>query len=344
MTAKVSSALTSDIEKLRGWLPIDAEVKDGRPGLLWMDLRGVLFEEPFLHQTIERVKRDNAQTPERFTEFDVLLRLEKTIQPLNPTGFIFHSSRCGSTLVANACRVLADSVVVSEPYAVDKIVGRLFTDTKDSNTKELLYSLLVRSAVNVLGQRRRETDSRYFVKFSSISALQLKRLTKIWPNVPAVFIYRHPVEVMSSNLADPPAWMDLDSNRTMAAAILGVSESEVGDVSREVFCARALNRFFCAAADSMTSTLRLFNYSELSADSLIKLIKFFGVTPKAAERERITATLKSHAKDPLGMRAFTADSEFKRASASPAIWAAAKQWAMDSYNRLEEIRKGSVDQ
>lgn len=341
MTTKAPSVSAFDIEQLRGWLPIDAEIKDGRPGLVWMDLQGVLFEEPFLHQTVQRVRRENPETPEQFTEFDTLLRFEKIIQPLNPSGFIFHSSRCGSTLIANACRVLADSVVVSEPEAVDKIIGRLFTDARDSNTKELLYSLLIRGAVNVLGQSRRETDSRYFVKFSSMCVLQLTRLRKIWPDVPAVFIYRHPVEVMSSNLSDPPFWMDLENNRPMAAAMLGVSEKEIGEISREEFCARVLDQFFCAAVGGK---LRLFNYSELSAESIFELLSFFGVTPTTSERERIKATLKFHAKDPLRSRTFTADSESKRASASAAIWTAAEKWSLNSYHRLEETTQHSVNQ
>src|SRR5262249_34556786 len=112
---------------LKGWLPVDAVVVDGRPGLSWLNMSGVTLAEPFFQQTVAPVKAKNG-SDELFTEFDVLLQLEKLIDSVPPTGFIFHSSRCGSTLVANACRALADSIVLSEANAIDKLVARFITD------------------------------------------------------------------------------------------------------------------------------------------------------------------------------------------------------------------------
>src|ERR1041384_334996 len=107
---------------LKGWLPVDAVVVDGRPGLWWMEMSGIDLTAPFFHQTVERARRENRA--ERFTEFDVLLQLEKQLDSVEPTGFIFHSSRCGSTLVANACRAVSNSLVLSEASAIDKVITR----------------------------------------------------------------------------------------------------------------------------------------------------------------------------------------------------------------------------
>src|ERR1043165_8205716 len=119
--------------QLKGWLPVDAVVVDGRPGLWWMEMADVSLDEPFFQQTDDRVKKDKL-----FTEFDVLLQLKKVLESVPPTGFIFHSSRCGSTLLANACRVIANSIVLSEAPAIDKLIARFITD--DGNVKESLYS------------------------------------------------------------------------------------------------------------------------------------------------------------------------------------------------------------
>src|SRR6185503_1465228 len=118
---------------LKGWLPVDADVVEGRPGLWWMDMSGVSLSEPFFQQTVERARRESRR--ELFTEFDVLLQLEKQIEGVSPTGFIFHSSRCGSTLVANACRAISDSIVLSEANAIDKLIARFITDV-DNPIKE----------------------------------------------------------------------------------------------------------------------------------------------------------------------------------------------------------------
>src|SRR6188508_98745 len=116
------------LPNLKGWLPVDAVVVDGRPGLWWMEMADVRLDEPFFEQTVERAKQDKRR--ELFTEFDVLLQLEKTLESVPPTGFIFHSSRCGSTLVANACRALSRSIVIAEAPVLDKIASRFFTDAE----------------------------------------------------------------------------------------------------------------------------------------------------------------------------------------------------------------------
>ena len=151
---------------LKGWLPVDAIVVDGRPGLWWMEMSGIDLTEPFFQQTVERAKRDKRR--ERFTEFDVLLQLEKQLDSVEPTGFIFHSSRCGSTLVANACRAVSGSIVLSEANAIDKLIARFITDAHNP-VKESLCSVFLRGVVHALAQRRAEDVRHLFIKFACCS-------------------------------------------------------------------------------------------------------------------------------------------------------------------------------
>src|ERR671919_205551 len=162
----LSSKLRQDpvaLDVAKGWLPVDAVVVDGRPGLWWMDMSGVSLTEPFFQQTVERTKAENSQRGEQFTEFDVLMQLEKTLDSVPPTGFIFHSSRCGSTLVANACRAICNSIVLSEPNALDKLIARLITDAPQHTPKCALYSVFIRGVVHALAQRRLGTEQHLFI-------------------------------------------------------------------------------------------------------------------------------------------------------------------------------------
>src|ERR1051325_10306985 len=164
----------------KGWLPVDAIVVDGRPGLLWMEMPKVSLTEPFFQQTVERVKTENNRR-ELFTEFDVLLQLEKVLDAVPPSGFIFHSSRCGSTLLANACRAIANSIVLSEANAIDKLIARFITD--GDGVKESVYSVFLRGVVRALGQRRTGNEQHLFVKFACCSFAQIERIRRIWPRV-----------------------------------------------------------------------------------------------------------------------------------------------------------------
>src|SRR6185295_5078302 len=229
---------------LKGLLPVDAVVVDGRPGLWWMDMSGISLAEPFFQQTVERAKTDGNNRRELFTEFDVLLQLEKELDSVQPTGFIFHSSRCGSTLVSNACRAINNSIVLSEANAIDKLIVRFITDP--GNIKTSLYSVFLRGVVHALAQRRTGQEEHLFIKFGCCSFAQVEQIKRIWPNVPWLFLYRDPVETIVSNLKDVPPWL-LDNDRRVLASIVGKSSDEVAEMSLEELCARTIGSLFSTA-------------------------------------------------------------------------------------------------
>lgn len=327
----------------RGWLPVDAVVVDGRPGLLWMDLADVTFTEPFFQQTVDRARAEHPKREERFTEFDALLRLEKVIDSVAPTGFIFHSSRCGSTLLANACRSLDDSIVLSEPNAIDKLVARFITDANDP-VKESLYSVFLRAAVNALGQCRTGNERRLFIKFSCCSTSQLERITRIWPTVPWIFLYRDPVETIVSNMTTVPAWL-LDEDRRILAHVTGASPEEVARMPLEELCARSIGSFFATAhrCFSAAHTLAnpssmLLNYNQLSVPALTSILDFFKIQASNEELERIASSSRTYSKEISGARRFTPDADAKQRVASDLVRKMAERWAMKPYHLLEGSR------
>ena len=318
----------------RGWLPIDAIIRSEQPAIEWMDVGDAEFTEPFFYETIARLKSH----PTVVTELDSLLQLEKIADSVEPTGFIFHSSRCGSTLVANACRALNDSIVISEAPVVDKLASRFFTDAESGSAKEMLYMLFLRAAIGLLGQPRKGSERRYFVKFACTTTLQLERIRRIWPNVPSIFLYRDPVEVIVSNVSAMPQWMQPQSNPKTAAAIVGVYEDRLAWLSPEEFCARALGRFFDAAWANRSGQMRTINYSALTPEQLIKeAITAFGVVPGLDEIDAISKGSRLYSKDIKGRQPFTSDSSAKRGSASDRIVELADKWARTPYERLTAI-------
>ncbi|HEX2272020.1 MAG TPA: hypothetical protein VHH35_20930 [Pyrinomonadaceae bacterium] len=317
-------------------MPVDAVVVDGRPGLLWMDLADVTFAEPFFQQTVDRVRAERPRREERFTEFDALLRIEKVIDSVAPTGFIFHSSRCGSTLLANACRSLDDSIVLSEANAIDKLVARFITDANDP-VKESLYSVFLRAAVNALAQRRTGTERRLFIKFSCCSISQLERIKRIWPAVPWVFLYRDPVETIVSNMATVPAWL-LDEDHRILGHITGTSTSEVAQMSLEERCARSIGSFYNTAHTLANGSSMLLNYNQLSVPALISILKFFKIQPSNEELERIASGSRIYSKEISGAREFTPDTNAKQRVASDVVRNLAERWGMKPYHLLEGSR------
>ena len=317
-------------EDLKSWLPVDAIIENGRPAIEWMNVGDVQFNEPFFLETLARVD----QSRKVVTDFDLLLQLEKISESLSPTGFIFHSSRCGSTLLANVCRAIHGSIVIAEAPVIDKIASRLFTDAEPNSPKELLYMLFLKGAVNALGQRRTGDERHYFVKFACTTTLQMSRIRRIWPRVPFVFLYRNPVEVIVSNLKAVPQWMKPDSNTAAAAAIVGVDVQELNRISPEEFCARALGRFLAVADANRTAQTRLIDYDQLNLEMLMKAVEFFGITLTPVDISAIRRASRLYSKDSTRSRMFQPDGELKIASASPNILEMAEKWALPSYERL----------
>ena len=313
---------------------MDAVVVEGRPGLMWMEMSGIRLTEPFFQQTVERARKENRA--ERFTEFDVLLQLEKQLESVEPTGFIFHSSRCGSTLVANACRAVSNSIVLSEANAIDKLIARFITDA-DNPVKESLYSVFLRGVVHALAQRRTGTEQHLFIKFACCSFAQLERIKRIWPAVPWLFLYRDPVETIVSNLKDVPPWL-LDNDRRVLASITGQSPDEVAEMPLEELCARTIGSLFSTAHRLANDGQLLLNYKQLSVSVISSVLRFFKVSPSATELETIERGSQLYSKEVSGIRTFVTDTEAKQKFASEAVREAAAKWACEPYQLLEQKR------
>ena len=327
------------ITDLRGWMPVDAVVVNGRPGLSWMNLGEVSLTEPFFQQTVDKLKAEDRNREELFTEFDTLIQLEKTFDSVAPSGFIFHSSRCGSTLLANACRALDGAIVLSEPPAVDKLMARFITDVDEHHTKEALYSIILRAVVAALGQRRTGNERRLFLKYSCCSVFQIERVQRIWPDVPWVFLYRDPVETIVSNMQNLPTWLQDDDHRVLAS-ITGTSTSEVAAMSPEELCARSIGSFYATAHRVANDRALLLNYNQLTVTEIANVLRFFGVEPAAAEVETIARQTQKYSNAASGDRAFVADTGAKQKAASDLVREMAHRWAAGSYQLLEQKRLG----
>jgi hypothetical protein len=322
---------------LKGWLPVDAVVVDGRPGLWWMDMSDVSLTEPFFQQTVERAKAENNQRGELFTEFDVLLQLEKVLDSASPTGFIFHSSRCGSTLVANACRAITNSIVISEANAIDKLVARFTTDAPEGSVKESIYSVFLRGVIHALGQRRTGSERHLFVKFACCSFAQIERIKRIWPGVPWIFLYRDPVETIVSNLTSVPPWL-VDNDRRILASITGASPTSIAEMRLEELCARTIGSLFSLANRAAGDNSMLVNYNQLSVPVISNVLRFFQVSPSADEMSAIEHGNRVYSKEASGTRTFVADSDEKHQLASDLIREMAERWAGEPYRLLEQKR------
>ncbi|MCA6365083.1 MAG: hypothetical protein IM638_18780 [Bacteroidetes bacterium] len=174
------------------WLPVKWLPEEGL--LRWMRFDERPFTEPFFDETLvrnrllfeaNRQKRQSATTPQW------LMQYAAAAAP--PDLLIFHVSRCGSTLLAQLLGGDADTQVLAEVPLLDQLLMLAAANGQPESLE------LVRAAAHLL----RRGKQRLIVKTDCWHLLHYPLLRRIWPDTPAVVLFRHPAEILRSHRKQP---------------------------------------------------------------------------------------------------------------------------------------------
>ncbi len=264
------------------------------------------------------------------TDMDVLARWHEESPGLTPSGFIFHMSRCGSTLVSRMLAAVPSHLVISEAGPLDALARPHLQAPHAPIERRIAW---FRWMVSALGQKRTGAEERYFVKFDSRTTLDLPFIRQAFPDVPWIFVYRDPTEVMASHRSDPaPAMIPgivgrggLDLPAAQALAMTG-----------EEYGARVLGRLCEAAWDSLREAGLPVNYAQLPEAVGRDIANHFGIGLTPGEQESMNEAALFHAKHPR--RRFEPDAEGKRRDLPKAAHEAAARWIEPHYAALERLR------
>ena len=267
---------------LHGWVPAAVFDRGGQPMVDWVYVGDRPFSAPFFDDSIREALRHPFQLLfRRVTPFEVLHEWQTVSPGIDPTGFIFHMSRCGSTLLAQLLAASPRVVAVSEAAPIDAGLRLGAAKRVDVGPR-----LLFRRARNRqrAGQPRTGGESQYFVKFDCWHALDLPLIRQAFPNVPWVFVYRDPVEVLVSQMMKPSWWM----SGALSPERIGVDRQIFNDSSREDVCARLLAGICEAALDGLKAgDGRAVAYGELPDAVWTSLADHFGVDYSTDEIDRM---------------------------------------------------------
>jgi Aspartyl/Asparaginyl beta-hydroxylase len=262
-----------------GGLPYALSTRGGRTCLEWMDVDEISMDEPFFDDTA-RVCLRNPLT--RFTRRRA--PLESAVNGPPPAGFIFHMSRCGSTLAGRLLHA-AGWRVVSEASAIgEAILG---------NAPEL------RQIVNAFGG-----GGPYVVKLDAWHIHKLAQIREAFPKSPWVFLFRDPAEVLVS-LMRSPGRHALPGG--LAPAIVGLAPEDIL-LPRVEWTARVLAEI-CRSAAGHRGGLYV-DYRRLPHAVENVIAPHFGLALSAAQRGRMREAARVDAKRPTAP--FTQDAEEKQ--------------------------------
>ncbi|SOD17373.1 hypothetical protein [Pedobacter xixiisoli] len=186
------------MEFLKHWLPYDLKFEDGAWKCLWIHAGEHHFNEPFFDDTLSllRIKKGSNRYIS-CTNVSVLLDIPLPLKSVPVNAFIFHVSRCGSTLLSQALSVDEKHIVVPEAPIFDQV---LRMQEFDEHISDEQIQELFKKVIAWYGQNRTTSYERYFIKLDSWHIHFYEQLRNWFPETPFYFLSREPEAIVTSHI------------------------------------------------------------------------------------------------------------------------------------------------
>ena len=307
---------------LHGWLPIRIwqQAEEWRVDWCWFGDR--TLSQPFFRDAVEDALRlPFNQAFRRETPLTALCDWHARSPGLVPSAFIYHASRCGSTLISQMLAHLDSHIVMSEPPPLDAL---LRSSLSQAERREAICGLL-----SAYGQLRRGMEQKLVIKLDAWNIGELPLLRECFPDTPWLFLYREPLEIAVSHIRR--------AGMHMVPGMMGPSvlDDKASFSSREDYIARRLGKLLQTGLEHCREFGGLaVDYSELPAAMDGRLARFFGLN--AEQRTEAFASVDRHAKQTA--QVFVADGQNKQQEATALLRERVEYWAREAYGALEKLR------
>jgi len=315
----------------RDWIPIRMYWTPAGPWLDWCFVGKKRFTDPFFDHNIDNFLRDPFNLLFRRQEMlaALLERCEAEQSAPEPGGFVFHMSRCGSTLAAELLSTVPGHFVISEASIFESVLRS--SPAEGQPEQRIAWLRAIMAAMHRAGDPQR---SRLFVKFDAWHSIYLPLIRRAFPTVPWIFLYRDPAEVLVS-------LSRLPGGRLLPGQVdpreLGLDPTSAFGLDRDQYHARVLASICDAALANHTRGRSHFvNYLELPQIAETLFPDFFGFSCTSETRQNMRQRARFDGKD--GASRFRDDREQKRRLVTEAIRHAAAQ-LKETYQDMEAIRR-----
>ncbi|WP_443937130.1 hypothetical protein [Pedobacter sp. MW01-1-1] len=182
---------------LKNWIPYQLKLSETGWSVDWLDLQEHFIQEPFFDETISlcrmRMQERSKYRPQSSVDF--LVEQAENIHSIQPNAFIFHISRCGSTLLSQALATDFRNVVIPEAPLLDQIIRA----DEQAEFENFSTERIFKAAIKFMGQQRRLNQTNYYVKLDSWHVHFYQQMREWYPTVPFYFLYREPTKVIQSH-------------------------------------------------------------------------------------------------------------------------------------------------
>jgi Sulfotransferase family len=332
---RLRKAAAGDITAL---MPIAVNLARRRVELL--DLAGASYREPFFQETIEACRSTQPARLNLEVDLDSLIEAARR-SPAPPDGFIFHTGRCGSTLLANMLTASGEHLLVKEPGIINELIAHWLA--AEEGPERCQRAELVAAVIRCLSTT--PGTARYrMLKFSAWNICMAETLLHLFPRTPAVFVYRRPTETVASMLHQPPEWFELiDCPRPLQARFFPTVQEEPEErrLRPAVLFAHAWRSATEAALALPPGHTILLDYKEMiasPAEAMTRVVTHFGEAWKPEQISAMVSARPLYAKDPTGTAVFDPAGAHRRPPLAEADGALVRSITGQVWGRLKERR------
>jgi hypothetical protein len=260
------------IKEGRRCIPLSIDTANAE--IKWLDFEQYHFYEGFFHkshQVFAALKRGELSYVT--TNLDILLEDAVADGCLYPSGFIFHASRSGSTLLSKVLARSTKNHVISEAEPLNAIWNYFAQREKISGFTDEQKKKFYRNLVMAFGRPNGRHHQHYFVKFTSFNILFFEFIHAVFPSVPVIFIGRDVDNIIKSFDKRPPGWLQ---SKEVASIIPGADTTNLDP--------RAIIESFLTEARKYSPEVLLpVNYKELTPELLPAILKHFNANADAEQ-------------------------------------------------------------
>jgi hypothetical protein len=301
-------------------VPIAIEAAGNRRDLVCIEASHTDFVEPFFvdslstrfgievdsdddESLVRRLRLENVRhtvvTRSSLADFSDQAETDDTLTP----GFLFHTSRCGSTLVTQMLVASGRFVVLSEPTIVNQVLDPTGLISDHERIKVLRTT--VRCLASLSGDRA------VLVKLRSWNGLFANIIEEAFPDLKWMFLHRNGREILASVTARPPGWLRARKDCARAfSPLLGLPAASLVEMPADEYCCRLVGAI-CQAMMRMRQHGLILDYPEI-APEIGMIARHFGINLTSDELELCMARMAYDAKRPGSIVA--SDSAHKQAS------------------------------
>lgn len=267
------------------WLPVS--YKESKQEVVWLPALGRPVQSYFSDYVSENRGGLLAALVKPKTWLKDMLEMAHEVIASVPSGFVFHLSRCGSTLVSRSIAISESCRIIAE--------SELFTSVlQDQQLDEQQRNKALKLMVALQG-RLRGKEQHLVVKWNAWDLRFIQQIKQLYPCTPLVFLTRQPLDILASHQKSA-GWhmVPLEKQLSLFGWSLAQCEGELLQYQQRVLQQLMQWMLHCSALQQAL----VIDYQQIPEAVEDQILPFFSLSFSNAELQMMKRSQLRYSKNP----------------------------------------------